>query len=177
MATLFQSTQEVKREGKMKIRKLLNNRSLDKKSRAQVITTHGAKCQNVGIVELNVRTTEFEKPWVFHVLADLEYPCILRVDFISGSKIILDYCRKSLVIPDSQIDKVVKTIEEGNVDIDLSKKGLEESQKQESRDLFNSFKGLFSDKLGLTHVSHHEIDTAITHQLFLGRIVMTGLIK
>ncbi|GFT19325.1 mariner Mos1 transposase [Trichonephila clavipes] len=29
MATLFQPTQEVKREGRMQIRKLLNNRSLD----------------------------------------------------------------------------------------------------------------------------------------------------
>ncbi|GFX05482.1 hypothetical protein TNCV_1008041 [Trichonephila clavipes] len=29
MATLFQPTQEVKREGKMQIRKLLNNRSLE----------------------------------------------------------------------------------------------------------------------------------------------------
>ncbi|GFW31527.1 uncharacterized protein TNCV_4419621 [Trichonephila clavipes] len=58
---------------------------------------------------------------MFHVLADLEYPCILGVDFISGSKIILDFDRKSLAIPDSQIDKVVKTIEEGKVEIDLSK--------------------------------------------------------
>ncbi|GFS66660.1 uncharacterized protein TNCV_229281 [Trichonephila clavipes] len=72
-----------------------------KKSRAQVITAHGAKCQNIGIVELNVRKREFEKPWVFHVLADFEYPCILGVDFLSGTKIILDFDRKSLVIPNS----------------------------------------------------------------------------
>ncbi|GFX90996.1 uncharacterized protein TNCV_2282881 [Trichonephila clavipes] len=67
---------------------------------------------------------EFEKPWLFHVLADLEYPCILGVDFIIGSKIILDFDRKSLGIPDSQIDTVVKTIEEGKVEIDLSKTRL-----------------------------------------------------
>ncbi|GFX28328.1 retrovirus-related Pol polyprotein from transposon 297 [Trichonephila clavipes] len=96
---------------------------------------------------------------MFHVLADLEYPCIIRVDFISGPKIILDFDRKLLAIPDSQIDKVVKTIKKGNVEIDLSKTGLEERQKQELRDLFNSFKGLFSDKPGLTHVLYHEIDT------------------
>ncbi|GFX88031.1 hypothetical protein TNCV_158491 [Trichonephila clavipes] len=54
------------------------------------------------------------------------------MDFISGSKIILDLDRKSLAIPDSQIDKVVKTIEEGGkVEIDLSKIRLEEKQKQE----------------------------------------------
>ncbi|PRD18012.1 UNVERIFIED_CONTAM: hypothetical protein NCL1_62324, partial [Trichonephila clavipes] len=85
-------------------------------SRAQVITAQGDKCQNIGIVDLNVRIREFEKPWLFHVLADLEYPCILGEDFISGSKIILDFDRKSLVIPDSQIDTVVKTIEEGKVE-------------------------------------------------------------
>ncbi|GFV57525.1 retrovirus-related Pol polyprotein from transposon 17.6 [Trichonephila clavipes] len=90
---------------------------------------------------------------------DLEYQYIHGVDFISGSKIILDFDRKSLTIPDSQIDKVVKTIEEGNVEIDLSKTGLEERQKQQLRDLYNSFKELFSDKPGLTHVLYHEIDT------------------
>ncbi|GFX98304.1 hypothetical protein TNCV_4909471 [Trichonephila clavipes] len=39
------------------------------------------------------------------MLADLEHPCILGIDFIGGSKIILDFDRKSLAIPDSQIDK------------------------------------------------------------------------
>ncbi|GFU76795.1 uncharacterized protein TNCV_4519521 [Trichonephila clavipes] len=70
-----------------------------------------------------------------------------------------DFDRKSLAIPDLQIDTVFKTIEEGNVEIDLSKTGLEEKQKQELRDLFNSFKGLFSDTPGLTHALYHEIDT------------------
>ncbi|GFY20269.1 hypothetical protein TNCV_209011 [Trichonephila clavipes] len=46
------------------------------------------------------------------MLADFEYPCILGVNFISGSKIIQDFDRKSLTILDSQIDTVVKTIEE-----------------------------------------------------------------
>ncbi|GFY21373.1 uncharacterized protein TNCV_3994171 [Trichonephila clavipes] len=96
---------------------------------------------------------------MFHVLSDLEHSCILGVDFISESKIILDFDRKSLAIPDSQIDKEDKKIEEGNVKIDLSKTGLEERQKQEFRYLCNSFKGLFSDKPGLTHVLYHEIDT------------------
>ncbi|GFX23635.1 uncharacterized protein TNCV_3595771 [Trichonephila clavipes] len=99
------------------------------------------------------------QPWLFHVLADLEYPCILGIDFIGGSKIILDFDRKSLAIPDSQINKVVKTVEIEKVEIDLSKTKLEEKQKRELQDLFNSFQGLFSDKPGLTHVLYHEIDT------------------
>ncbi|GFV87048.1 hypothetical protein TNCV_5112661 [Trichonephila clavipes] len=75
----------------------------------------------------------------------------------SGSKFNLEFDRKSLAIPDSQIDKVVKTTEE----IYLSKTELEEARNtQKLRDLFNSsFKGLFSDKPGLTHVFYHEIDT------------------
>ncbi|GFT43470.1 hypothetical protein TNCV_815181 [Trichonephila clavipes] len=80
------------------------------------------------------------------------------VDFINGSKIILDFDRKSLAIPDSQIDTVVEAIEEK--EIDLSKTRLEEKQKQELRDLFNSVEGLFSDKPGLTHVLYHGIDMA-----------------
>ncbi|GFW47136.1 uncharacterized protein TNCV_55891 [Trichonephila clavipes] len=82
-----------------------------KKSSTQVITAHGAKCRNMGGVELNIRIRDFEKPWLLHVLANLEYPCILGIDFIGGSKIILDFDRKSLAIPDSQINKVVKTVE------------------------------------------------------------------
>ncbi|GFT99180.1 uncharacterized protein TNCV_1353501 [Trichonephila clavipes] len=96
---------------------------------------------------------------MFHVLADLEYPCILGVDFISGSKIVLDFDRKALAIPDSQIEKVVITIEEGNVEIDRTKTRSEESQEKELQDLFNSFKGLFLVKSGIARVLYHEIDT------------------
>ncbi|GFS62755.1 uncharacterized protein TNCV_3201951 [Trichonephila clavipes] len=132
-----------------------------KKSSTQVITAQGAKCRNMGVEELNIRIRDFEKSWLFHVLAGLEYPYILGIDFIGGSKIILDFDRKSLAIPDSQINKVVKTveIEREKVEIDLSKTKLEEKQKRELQDLFNSFQGLFSDKPGLTHVLYHEIDT------------------
>ncbi|GFW56362.1 uncharacterized protein TNCV_2088711 [Trichonephila clavipes] len=130
-----------------------------KKSSTQVITAQGAKCRNIGVVELNIQRRDFEKPWLFHVLADLEYSCILGIDFIGGSKIILDFDRKSLAIPDSQINKVVKTVEIEKVEIDLSKTKLEQKQKRELQDLFNSFQGLFSDKPGLTYVLHHEIDT------------------
>ncbi|GFT22932.1 uncharacterized protein TNCV_1857451 [Trichonephila clavipes] len=134
----------------------------------------GAKCQNVGIVELDVRIREFEKPWMFHALANLKYPYILGVDFISRSKIILGFDRKSLAIPDSQIDTVVKTIEEGNVEIDLSKIRFEEKQKLESRDLFNRLKDYFQINRGSHMFCNMKLTREISHQLFLGRIVMTG---
>ncbi|GFY26763.1 retrovirus-related Pol polyprotein from transposon 297 [Trichonephila clavipes] len=130
-----------------------------RKSSTQVITTQGATCRNMGIVELNIRIRDFEKPWLFPVLADLEYPCILGIDFIVGSKILLDFDRKSLAIPDSQINKVIKTVEIQKIVIDLPKTKLEEKQKLELQDLFNSFQGLFSDKSRLTHILYHEIDT------------------
>ncbi|GFY34449.1 uncharacterized protein TNCV_2821351 [Trichonephila clavipes] len=114
-----------------------------KKSRTQVITAQGAKCQNIGVEELNIRIREFEKPWLFHVLADLEYTCILGIDFIGGSKIILDFDRKSLAIPNSQINKVVKTNEIEKVEIDLSKTKFGKNQKLELQDLFDSFQGIF----------------------------------
>ncbi|GFX55461.1 uncharacterized protein TNCV_267491 [Trichonephila clavipes] len=77
-----------------------------KKSSTQVITAQGAKCRNMGVVELNIRIRDFKKPWLFHVLADLEYPCILGIDFIGGSKIILDFDRKSLAIQESQVEDI-----------------------------------------------------------------------
>ncbi|GFY29885.1 uncharacterized protein TNCV_4071981 [Trichonephila clavipes] len=85
---------------------------------------------------------------------------VLKVSDIKGeSKIILDFDQKSLAIPDSKITKVVKTVEIEKAEIDLSKTKLEEKQKRELQDLFNSFQGWFSDKPGLTHVIYHEIDT------------------
>ncbi|GFY23152.1 uncharacterized protein TNCV_3763921 [Trichonephila clavipes] len=59
------------------------------KSSTQVFTAQGAKCRNTGVLELNIRIREFEKPCLFHVLADLEYPCILGIDFISVDKRLL----------------------------------------------------------------------------------------
>ncbi|GFU19447.1 uncharacterized protein TNCV_4371281 [Trichonephila clavipes] len=109
-----------------------------KKSSTQVITAQGAKCQNIGVVKLNIRIREFEKPWLFHVLADLEYPCILGIDFIGGSKIILDFNRKSLAISGSRINKVVKTAEVEKVEIDLSKTKLEEKQKRELQGIMSA---------------------------------------
>ncbi|GFT36558.1 retrovirus-related Pol polyprotein from transposon 17.6 [Trichonephila clavipes] len=43
--------------------------------------------------------------------------------------------------------------------MDLSKTKLEEKQKRELQDLFDSFRGLFLDKPGLMHVLYHEIET------------------
>ncbi|GFX75198.1 retrovirus-related Pol polyprotein from transposon 297 [Trichonephila clavipes] len=58
---------------------------------------------------------------------------------------------------DDQIKQLPKR--EKPVEIDLSDTKLGEGQKQKLRNLFNGFKGLFSDQPGLTHVLYHEIDT------------------
>ncbi|GFU95187.1 uncharacterized protein TNCV_4139711 [Trichonephila clavipes] len=92
------------------------------KSSTHVITAQGAKCRNMGVVELNIRIRGFKKPWLFHVLADLEYPRILGIDFIGGSKIILDFERKSLAIKESQVEDI--KIDKGNLRVDLSETKL-----------------------------------------------------
>ncbi|GFT84094.1 hypothetical protein TNCV_1149611 [Trichonephila clavipes] len=79
------------------------------------------------------------------------------IDFMKESKLTLDFDQKSLIIPDDQIKQLPKV--EKPVEIDLSDTKLSEGQKQKLRNLFNSFKGLFSDQPGLTHVLYHEIDT------------------
>ncbi|GFX60040.1 uncharacterized protein TNCV_4557211 [Trichonephila clavipes] len=65
---------------------------------------------------------EFEKPWLFHVLADLEYPCVHGIDFIGGSKIILDFDQKSLAIQDSQFEDI--KVDERNLRVDVSETKL-----------------------------------------------------
>ncbi|GFX68403.1 uncharacterized protein TNCV_3998351 [Trichonephila clavipes] len=94
----------------------------EKKSSTQVITAQGDKCRNMGVGEVNIRIRDFKKPWLFHVLADLEYPCILGIDFIGGSKIILDFDRKSLAIQDSQVEDI--KVDDGNLCVDLSETKL-----------------------------------------------------
>ncbi|GFV68150.1 retrovirus-related Pol polyprotein from transposon 17.6 [Trichonephila clavipes] len=87
----------------------------------------------------------------------MQYQCILGIDFMKESKLTLDFDKKSLIIPDDQIKQLPKV--EKPVEIDLSETKLGEGQKQKLKDLFNSFKGLFSDQPGLTRVLYHEIDT------------------
>ncbi|GFV40075.1 uncharacterized protein TNCV_2915041 [Trichonephila clavipes] len=65
---------------------------------------------------------EFEKPWLLHVLADLEYLCILGIDFIGESKIILDFDQKALAIQDSQVEDI--KVDEGNLRVDVSETKL-----------------------------------------------------
>ncbi|GFX33009.1 hypothetical protein TNCV_5005681 [Trichonephila clavipes] len=87
----------------------------------------------------------------------MQYQCILGIDFMKESKLILDFDQKSLIIPDDQIKQLTKA--KKPVEIDLSDTKLAEGQKQKIRNLFNGFKELFSDQPGLTHVLYHEIDT------------------
>ncbi|GFV51952.1 hypothetical protein TNCV_1323051 [Trichonephila clavipes] len=87
----------------------------------------------------------------------MQYQCISGIDFMKESKLTLDFDKKSLIIPDDQLRQLPNV--EKLVEIDLSDTKLGEGQKQKLKDLFNSFKGLFSDQPGLTHVLYHEIDT------------------
>ncbi|GFX95178.1 hypothetical protein TNCV_847701 [Trichonephila clavipes] len=87
----------------------------------------------------------------------MQYQCILGIDFMKESKLTSDFDQKSLIIPDTQIKQLPRG--EKPVEIDLSDTKLGERQKQKLRNLFNGFKGLFSDQPGLTHVLYHEIET------------------
>ncbi|GFX13418.1 uncharacterized protein TNCV_2191721 [Trichonephila clavipes] len=127
------------------------------KTKARVVTSQGDPCCPLGRVELQIRIREFQKTWEFPILNNMQYQCILGIDFMKESKLTLDFDQKSLIIPDNQIKQLPKM--EKLVKIDLSDTKLGEGQKQKLRNLFNGFKGLFSDQPGLTNVLYHEIDT------------------
>ncbi|GFX91455.1 uncharacterized protein TNCV_3545381 [Trichonephila clavipes] len=127
------------------------------KAKDRVVTAQGAPCCHLGRVELQIRTREFQKTWKFHILNNMQYQCILGIDFMKESKLTLDFDQKSLIISDNQIKQLPKM--EKLVEIDLSDTKHGEGQKQKLRNLFNGFKGLFSDQPGLTRVLYHEIDT------------------
>ncbi|GFU83740.1 uncharacterized protein TNCV_858191 [Trichonephila clavipes] len=127
------------------------------KTKDRVVTAQGAPCCHLGRVELHIRIQEFQKTWEFLILNNMQYQCILGIDFMKESKLTLDFDQKYLIIPDNQIKQLPKV--EKPVEIDLSHTKLGEGQKQKLRNLFNGFKGLFSDQPGLTHVLYHEIDS------------------
>ncbi|GFX43986.1 hypothetical protein TNCV_4112651 [Trichonephila clavipes] len=123
----------------------------------RVVTAQGAPCCHLGRLQLKIRIREFQKTCEFHILNNMRYQCIFGIDFMKESKLTIDFDQKSLIIPDKQIKQLLKV--EQPVEIDLSDTKLGEGQKQKLRNLFNRFKGLFSDQPGLTRVLYHEIDT------------------
>ncbi|GFT72417.1 retrovirus-related Pol polyprotein from transposon 297 [Trichonephila clavipes] len=86
----------------------------------------GATCCHLGWVELQIRIREFQKTWEFHLLNNMQYKCILGIDFMKESKLTLDFDQKSLIIPDDQIKQLPKV--EKPVEIDLSDTKLGEGQ-------------------------------------------------
>ncbi|GFW90577.1 uncharacterized protein TNCV_566151 [Trichonephila clavipes] len=127
------------------------------KTKDRIVTAQGVPCCHLGWVELQIRIQDFQKTWEFHILYNIQYQCILGIYFMQNSKLTLDFNKKSLITADDQIKKL--PIVEKPVEIDLSDTKLGEGQKQKLKDLFKSFKGLFSDQPGLTHVLYHEVDT------------------
>ncbi|GFW33164.1 uncharacterized protein TNCV_4699801 [Trichonephila clavipes] len=127
------------------------------KTKDRVVTAQGAPCCPLSWVELQSRIREFQKTLEFYILNSMQYQCILGIDFMKESKLTLDFDQKSLIIPNDQIKQLPKV--ENLVEIDLSDTKLGEEQKQKLKDLFNGFKGQFSDQTVLTHVLYHEIDT------------------
>ncbi|GFX70772.1 uncharacterized protein TNCV_1337341 [Trichonephila clavipes] len=118
------------------------------KTKDRVVTAQGDPCCHLGRVELQIRIREFQKTWEFHILDNMQYQCILGIDFMKDSRLTSDFDKKSLVIPDDQIKPV--PIAEKQIVIDLPNTKLGGRQKQKLKDLFNRFQGLFSDKPGLT---------------------------
>ncbi|GFW44442.1 uncharacterized protein TNCV_1748711 [Trichonephila clavipes] len=104
-------------------------------------------CCHLGRVELQIWIRDFQKTWEFHILDNMQYQCLLGINFMKDSRLTLDFDKKSLVIPDDQIKPL--PIVEKPVEIDLSNKRLGERNLQ---DFLNRFKGLFSDKPGLTRI-------------------------
>ncbi|GFT98736.1 retrovirus-related Pol polyprotein from transposon 297 [Trichonephila clavipes] len=127
------------------------------KTKNRVVMAQGAPCCHLGRVELQIRIREFQKSWEFHIINNMQYQCILGIDFMKESKLTLNFDQKYLIFLDDQIKQLPKV--EKPIEIDLSDTKLGEGQKQKLKDLFNGFKGLFSDQPGLTHVLYHEIDT------------------
>ncbi|GFW03900.1 uncharacterized protein TNCV_2050161 [Trichonephila clavipes] len=98
------------------------------RTKDRVVMAQGTTCCHFGRVELQIRIREFQKTWEFHILNNMQYQCILSINFMINSKLTLDFDKKSLVIPDDQFKQL--PIVEKPVEIDLSDTKLSEGQKQ-----------------------------------------------
>ncbi|GFU54679.1 uncharacterized protein TNCV_2161451 [Trichonephila clavipes] len=78
------------------------------KTKDRVVTAQGAPCSHLGRVELQIRIREFLKPWEFHILDNMQYQCILVIDFRMALRLALDFDQKSLIILDNQIKQLPK---------------------------------------------------------------------
>ncbi|GFV84973.1 uncharacterized protein TNCV_838471 [Trichonephila clavipes] len=87
-------------------RKYFSYRSRQK-TKDRVATAQGAPCCHLGWVELQIWIREFQKNWEFHILNNMQYQCILGIDFMKESKLTLDIDQKSLIIPDDQIKQLI----------------------------------------------------------------------
>ncbi|GFX35251.1 retrovirus-related Pol polyprotein from transposon opus [Trichonephila clavipes] len=97
------------------------------KTKDRVVTAQEAPCSHLGRVELQIRIREFQKPWEFHILDNMQYQCILGIDFMKASRLTLDFDQKSLIIPDNHIKQLLKI--EKPVDIDLTDTKLDTGDK------------------------------------------------
>ncbi|GFW57756.1 retrovirus-related Pol polyprotein from transposon 297 [Trichonephila clavipes] len=93
----------------------------------RVVTAQGAPCSHLGRIELQIRIREFQKPWEFHILDNMQYQCILGIDFMKASRLTLDFDKKSLIILDNLTKQLPK--EEKPVDIDLTESKLDTGDK------------------------------------------------
>ncbi|GFV09332.1 retrovirus-related Pol polyprotein from transposon 297 [Trichonephila clavipes] len=50
------------------------------KTKDRVVTVQGAPCSHLDRVELQIRIREFQKPWEFHILDNMQYQCILGIN-------------------------------------------------------------------------------------------------
>ncbi|GFW76953.1 retrovirus-related Pol polyprotein from transposon 297 [Trichonephila clavipes] len=67
------------------------------KTKDRVVTAQGC---HLGRVELQIRIRDFQKTWEFHIRDNMQYQCILGMDFMKDSILTLDFDKKSLIIPD-----------------------------------------------------------------------------
>ncbi|GFX30867.1 uncharacterized protein TNCV_4145751 [Trichonephila clavipes] len=58
------------------------------RTKDRVVTAQGPCC-HLGRVELQIRIRDFQKNWEFNILDNMQYQCILGIDFMKDSRLTL----------------------------------------------------------------------------------------
>ncbi|GFX46045.1 uncharacterized protein TNCV_1920121 [Trichonephila clavipes] len=85
----------------------------------------------LGRVELQIRIRDSKKSWEFHILNNMQYQCILGIDFMRESKLTLDFDKKYLIIPDDQIKQLPIVEKPAETDLFHTKLGNSYSYRYE----------------------------------------------
>ena len=112
---------------------------------------------NKGQIQLKVEIRAVKTMWTFHVIEDLQFPCIIGVDFLKENEVDLKFSSQAIII--NKESKTVQPLQtEISFDKDVEESDLNEVKRGKSINFLTKDSDLFSDNSAKfnRHTDHRE---------------------